>query len=116
MNKVNYSHLFLAMFLNTCLLIPFVLIWLGIFIIVFLGISSFLGGLFLLLTHLTTFRVTAIPAALYDNSLILFAYVFFFIGIGGLLLLLMAFTIPAFLTLAKKYYHWNQSFVQGGSR
>lgn len=116
MNRINYLHLFMAMFLNAVLLIPFALVWLGIFVLVFFGISGFLGGIFLLLTHLTTFRVTAIPAALYDNSLILFAYVFFLIGLGGLLLSLMAFAIPAVLALAKKYYRWNQNFVRGGIR
>lgn len=112
MNKVNYFHLCLAMFLNALLLVPFALVWLGIFVLVFLGISSILGGIFLLLTHLTAFRVTAVPAALYDNALILFAYVFFFIGLGGLFLTFMSLAVPFFLTLTKKYYRWNQSFVR----
>jgi len=112
MNQVNYFHLFLSVFLNALLLIPFGLVWLAIFVLVFFGISGILGGVFLLISHLTTLRLSAIPAVLYDNSLILFTYIFFLLGLGGLLLLLMSLVIPAFLTLTKKYYRWNQSFVR----
>ncbi len=112
--KLNFRNLILLVSLNALLLIPFLLLWLSFFVLVFFGISGILGGIFLLFTHLTSFRVNLVPIALYDNSLVLFSYSFFFIGAGGLLLVLMALGIPYFLTLFKKYYHWNLIFVRRG--
>lgn len=74
MVQKNYFHLALILLANLLLLVPFVLVWTAMFLLVFLGISGFLGGMFLAVSYLTTFRVNLIPSNLYEHSLLLFSY------------------------------------------
>lgn len=115
MNQKNYAKAIFIVLLNLILLIPFVLIWTGFFILVFLGISGVLGGLFLFISYMTAFRVNIIPITIYEHAMLLFAYVFFFIGIGGLLLTVMSWLVPWFLNLVKQYYQWNLTMIGGNA-
>lgn len=111
--QISLRNLIFSVFLNAFLMIPFILVWGFIFVLVFLGISGILSGLFLIVTALTPLRISFLPAALYQYSLALWAYALFFIGTGGLFLTFMSVLTPHFLQLNKRYYYWSQSFIKG---
>ena len=113
MQRIKYRNLALAIAVNLTLLFPFIFIWTAIFVAVFLGISGILGGLFLIVSYLTTFWVNLVPINLYEHPLLLFSYALFFIGVGGLLLILMNTLVSWLLGLMKQYYQWNVTLLGG---
>lgn len=111
--SIKFSHLFLAILLNLLLLLPFLLIWVSAFVLVFFGISGVLSGLFLIFSYLAAFRINLIPNGFYEHALLLFAYSSFFIGTGGLLLAFMSKFVPFFLSITKKYCQWTLKWIGG---
>lgn len=111
--KINYFNLILSVLLNALLILPVFVVALGLFLLVFAGISGLLSGFFLIAGYLSNFRISLIPSALYENPLLLWSYSIFFIGLGGFVITLMTVAIPSFLSMLLRYYHWTQVIVGG---
>lgn len=94
---------------------PFVALWGSIFAFVTTGVAITLSGLLIILSGIFTIPLSfiSVPLVIMGHPVLLFSFGFLIVGLGGLLTVLMIYSIRFFGLLTGKYIGWNFKLIRG---
>jgi uncharacterized membrane protein len=103
--------LFNAMFI----LGPFIAIWGSILALITAGIAIVFSGLLIIISGIFAIPLSfiSIPLVVMGHPVLLFAFGFLTFGIGGLLTVLMVYSVRFCGIITRKYFEWNIKVIRG---